>query len=216
MSQTQIEMDGAFNSFTGADIQAIITYNTSQGSGQLSLGTLSSVTVSVVREVNPMWALGDSTFKSISKGKRSITGTMTFMVLDKDALTKEVFGGTNFKHSGFGNVKAGEFGSTKDVSGTFTDDTLARQNLSNIMNSNMELDYADQLPPFNIIITFVNEHGSASVASLLGVSIVSQGIGWSMHDLESDQAYAYIARRYVPMQSMRNQVNLYGPPSQGR
>ena len=53
---------------------------------------------------------------------------------------------------------------------------------------------ADQLPPFDITITFSNEYGSQSVMRILGVTIVDEGGTMSIDDLITEQTMTYIAR----------------------
>jgi hypothetical protein len=58
---------------------------------------------------------------------------------------------------------------------------------------------ADQLPPFDITISFVNEYGSFSKMKILGVSIVDEGGTMSIDDIITEQTYTYIARGIQPM-----------------
>jgi hypothetical protein len=53
---------------------------------------------------------------------------------------------------------------------------------------------ADQLPPFDITISFSNEYGNQSVMRILGVTIVDEGGTMSIDDLLTEQTMTYIAR----------------------
>ncbi len=53
---------------------------------------------------------------------------------------------------------------------------------------------ADQLPPFDITISFSNEYNNQSVMRILGVTIVDEGGTMSIDDLLTEQTMTYIAR----------------------
>lgn len=197
-------LNEAFSSFTGADINAIITYNDSGTFKQKLIGTLSSITVSVVREVNPLWSMGSSDFRAVAKGKRSVSGTLVFTVFDKDPVVRDIFQDMTktdlFKEA---STQNNDFETTNGglLNGSTTAQSLsvqAAQNVRNLVGAQTRR-YADQLPPFDITISMTNENGASSVAAVRQIYIVSQGGGWSTHDLESDQVYSYIARFYEPL-----------------
>jgi len=60
---------------------------------------------------------------------------------------------------------------------------------------------ADQLPPFDITLTFVNEYGSFSTMRILGLSIIDEGGTMSIDDLITEQTFTYVARAIQPMTS---------------
>lgn len=57
-----------------------------------------------------------------------------------------------------------------------------------------ELMYADELPPFDIIITFVNEAGAVGKLVLYGIEIIHEGQTLSIQDLFTEVTYSYTAR----------------------
>jgi hypothetical protein len=61
---------------------------------------------------------------------------------------------------------------------------------------------ADMLPPFDVVITFVNEVGAMSKMKLMGVTIVDEGQTMSVDDLITEQTYSYMARGIQPMTGM--------------
>lgn len=194
----------SYSSFTGADINAVITYKENGTVMQKLIGTLSSITVSVVREVNPLWSMGSSDFRAVAKGKRSVSGTLVFTVFDKDPIVRDIFNdmtksdlfetalteNTDFTSNSGGLWEAAVSAQTLSIK--------AAQNVRNLVAGQTRR-YADQLPPFDITISMTNENGASSVAAVRQIYIVSQGGGWSTHDLESDQVYSYIARFYEPL-----------------
>lgn len=57
----------------------------------------------------------------------------------------------------------------------------------------------DQLPPFDITISFANEMGQLSRMSIYGVEFVSEGQTMSIHDLFIENQCQYVARDIDPM-----------------
>lgn len=58
--------------------------------------------------------------------------------------------------------------------------------------------YSDQIPPFNITLTGVNEQGYASTMAILGVDILNEGYGISIDDIVSEQQMTFVAREVSP------------------
>lgn len=58
----------------------------------------------------------------------------------------------------------------------------------------MEAVYADQIPPFDIAISFQNEYGQAASMALLGVEILNEGSGMSIDDITTEKACTFVAR----------------------
>jgi len=61
---------------------------------------------------------------------------------------------------------------------------------------------ADMLPPFDIVLTFMNEYGTASKMKIFGVTIVDEGQTVSIDDLITEQTYTYMARGIQPLITM--------------
>lgn len=61
---------------------------------------------------------------------------------------------------------------------------------------------ADMLPPFDIVITFVNEYGQYAKMKLFGVTIVDEGQVVSVEDLFIEQTYTFMARGIQPLVKM--------------
>ena len=81
MSQyTNSEYSQTYQSFSGADIKATF--------GNVVIGELASITVSVTREKAPVFTMGNPNPRSFSRGKRGIAGSLTFTVFDRDALAQ--------------------------------------------------------------------------------------------------------------------------------
>jgi hypothetical protein len=87
-----------FSAFSGADMQAIMTYIDGSGAmRQRVIATLNSLAISVVRDVNPLWGMGSPDFRSVTKGRRAISGSMTFTVFDRDPIMRDLYNAGNQK-----------------------------------------------------------------------------------------------------------------------
>jgi len=51
----------------------------------------------------------------------------------------------------------------------------------------------DQIPPFNIIITFNNEYGDVATMGIYGIRIVNEGATFSIDDMIAEQTNTYVA-----------------------
>ena len=56
------------------------------------------------------------------------------------------------------------------------------------------IEYADQLLPFNIVISMANETGARAKITLIDVEILNQGMGVSIDDLATSQNYTFVCR----------------------
>lgn len=61
---------------------------------------------------------------------------------------------------------------------------------------------ADMLPPFDVVITFVNEYGQVSKMKILGLTIIDEGQTVSVDDLIVEQTYTFMARGIQPLVAM--------------
>ena len=57
-----------------------------------------------------------------------------------------------------------------------------------------DVEYADQLQPFDITINFANETGAKAKMSLYGCEILNEGMGFSIQDLSTNVQYSFVAR----------------------
>lgn len=69
---------------------------------------------------------------------------------------------------------------------------------------------ADMLPPFDIVLTFFNEYGSAAKMKIFGVTIIDEGQTMSVDDLITEQTYTFMARGIQPMVHMAYEKERYG------
>lgn len=178
-----------YNSFSGADIKASF--------GNIIIGELQSITYSVTREKAPIFTMGDPNPRSFSRGKRGIAGSLVFTVFDRDALHQIKKGSKVYRQ---------KFNSSAATSGqTVTpvqDDYLITMadNRSRWAQSARPL-YSDEIPPFDISISFLNEYGHSSEMSIYGVEILNEGMGMSIDDITTEKSCTFVARGIRDMRS---------------
>jgi hypothetical protein len=73
--------------------------------------------------------------------------------------------------------------------------------------------YADQIPPFDITITFVNEYGQSAVRSIFGVELLNEGSGASMDDIVIEETMTYVARELGPMYTINRDALVEADPA---
>ena len=182
-----------YTTFSGADIVATF--------GGIEIGALSGITFSVTREKAPIYTMGSPNPRSFSRGKRGIAGSLIFTVFDRPALytmldknrangdPTQVFytrshnalpGDTSYKYRGIADVNDQALSVVKKVPY-----------------------YADQIPPFDITITFVNEYGQSAVRSIYGCELLNEGSGASMDDIVIEETMTYVARELGPMYTIK-------------
>lgn len=72
------------------------------------------------------------------------------------------------------------------------------------------LRYADQIPPFDITLTMVNETGDAAYMAIQQVQLVNEGGGYTLDDLNSEAAFTFVARSIIPLTSLMDTSNTGG------
>lgn len=156
-------------SFSGADIVATIKPFNGKPRVFAEIQTLS---YSIYRPTFPVYGLGQINPRGITRGQRSIAGTLIFTVFDRHVL--------------------------KSVIETYNDSTTQTQN-SLYKFTEDELVYmkeqmkTDELPPFDINISFLNEYGNAATLNLYGVHILTEGQTMSIEDMITENTMQYIA-----------------------
>lgn len=166
-------------SYSGCDIRAIVSFYDSNAEPDRRvkfkvLGDLQTMTYSTHREKFPVRTLGRTSAKGYTRGPRTIGGTLIFTVFDKEVLSEMLV--QNYQAD---SAKADNYGFLKAV-------------------------LVDQIPPFDITVSFVNEYGSVSKMVIYGVELVNEGQTMSIDDLITENVCSFVARHVDPMYSMRD------------
>ena len=175
----------------GADIVATF--------GGIEIGALSGITFSVTREKAPIYTMGSPNPRSFSRVKRGIAGSLIFTVLDRPALyTMLEKNYTNNKPMDFYTRAHNTLPGDTNALGRGIPGLEGGNNWTRDVQKKVPY-YADQIPPFDITITFVNEYGNAAVRSIYGVELLNEGSGASMDDIVIEETMTYVARELGPM-----------------
>lgn len=105
----------------------------------------------------------------------------------------------------------------RTVAGTLAFNTIDRAAFSTLVKRAEVSWYADgvladELPPFDISIIFINEFGEASYTLLEGVTLLDCGITYSLENVTLMENYSYMAKNLVPLQPLKDAKRLASPP----
>lgn len=146
----------ANNSFSGADMVAVMSINGGKVKGSCVLGTLQTISVSTSMNRMPIRAIGNINAKDYVMGQRTIAGSLVFAVFDKHFMYEAI----------------------EEIGG-----------LSTAGNHFL----ADELPPFDITISFANEYGRTAKMAIYGVRLINEGQVMSINDVFTENTYQYVA-----------------------
>lgn len=176
-----------YTTFSGADI--VCTFN-----GTV-VGSLSGITWSVTREKAPVFTMGSPNPRSFSRGKRGIAGSMIFTTFDRPALYNLVqnsLARDDFK------IWTRRWNLLPNMNSSIAANIVPVEAAENEVVQALPY-YADQIPPFDVTITYANEYGQAAVRQIYGVELLNEGSGVSMDDMQIEETMTYVAREVGPM-----------------
>lgn len=202
MNNSASEYTKTYTSFSGCDIVATF--------GSQVIGSLQAITYSVSREVAPVYTMGSAEPRSFSRGKRGIAGTMVFTVFDRDALiesmkkqvgkVRRIGGESSNVNTAIDPISIDEW--DQIMTGAVNQDTPGT--LANSITHEVEPQYADELPPFDVTISFANEYGQKAVLVIYGVQILNEGTGFSIDSVTTEKATTFVARRIDYMKNVND------------
>ena len=186
-----------FHSFSGVDITPIF-----QGK---PIGEIQAVSYSINREKAPVYTMGKADPRSFARGKRGIAGSLIFIVFDKHSLLDR------FKNSVFSADKD-ETGIRGQLNAAALFDTQAELATAGTPSNSFNQEevapwYADQIPPFDIVLAAANEYGAQATMRIFGVELLNENSGVSIDDIVTEQQYTYICRSITPWQFDQNSVD---------
>lgn len=157
-----------YTSFSGADIVASIRV---VGGKPIVFGEIQTISYSIYRPMTPVYTLGRINPKGVVRGQRAIAGSMIFTVFDRHVL-KQVMDAYRDQSDSFAVSYA-----------------LGQQDIYDLRQ------YAktDEMPPFDINISFMNEYGNSATLNIYGVHITSEGQTMSIEDMITENTMQYIA-----------------------
>jgi hypothetical protein len=192
-----------YTTFSGCDI--VPTFN-----GKV-IGELQGITYSISREKAPIYTMGSAEPRSFSRGKRGIAGTLIFTVFNRDALISEFKDSLSGKEGAgiqkfVANNRSSAYISIEDWDSQMSElanpggNTVAgAYGDVNKLVDTYEPEYADEILPFDITITFANEYKQRAVLVIYGVELLNEGSGYSIDSVTTEKAYTFIARKIQHM-----------------
>lgn len=177
-----------YTSFSGADIIATI--------GSVTIGELQSISYSVTREKAPIYTMGNPNPRSFSRGKRGIAGSLVFTVFDRASLS-EIKKQSTIKAHGLNNSDIFKTGANPE--GVHVDSTRSLDSVVSRWQNERNPVYTDEIPPFDITISFLNEYGQSAYMVIYGVECLNEGMGMSVDDISTERAITFVARAIEDM-----------------
>jgi len=207
MSQLFNSQTGLSTVFSGADVAIIF--------GDEYIGECMSFTIGINREAGPLYVMGRKSPIAIPKGKRGIGGSFVLAQLGYDALLEYIDSVQKDPRKQEIWIRKDEVvlqmnGSTADRSrtpeissagGATTAGAAANIAQSDLWQSAKPF-YVDQIPPFNITVVGVNEQGEKMGFRVYGVTILNNGLGISIDELNIEQKYTFVATASSRMQKL--------------
>ena len=179
-----------FNSFSGVDITPIF-----QGR---PIGEIQAISYSINREKAPVYTMGKADPRSFARGKRGIAGSLIFIVFDKHSLLDR-FAGAQFSADTDERGIRNQIGAAGQLAADFNAQVAEGGAADNSFNQELANPwYADQIPPFDIVLAAANEYGAQAVMKIYGVELLNENSGVSIDDIVTEQQYTYIARSITP------------------
>jgi hypothetical protein len=142
------------------------------------IANLSVISISTHRDKFPVTSLGNVGIKGFTRGHRVIGGTMVFQTFDRHAFYNAL---------------------------VELESQMTGQTVNQVIAAESTM-LADEMPPFDIIISMVNEDGVISYMSVLGVILQDEGRAISVDNINLSETYSYMAMAYIPMQPYASKI----------
>jgi hypothetical protein len=195
----------AYNSFSGVDINATIGTKTIVG--------IQGISYTVQREKAPIYVMGKKDPVSFARGKRAIAGSLVFIQFDGEPILKALAGlktlvGIDELRPEYrsneiipvAGTTVGPVGGAASINGPGNTTDFQQTNIVSASSDRMAANpwYADQMPPFDIVLTAANEYGYLAIMKILGCELLNQGNGISVDDIVSEHSYTFVASGLIP------------------
>jgi hypothetical protein len=184
------------NTYSGADIVATIGI---PGLATKTIGELQTISYSTHRVVNPVRSLGRINAAGFVRGPRTIGGSLIFTVFNQALIQR--FQGELFR----------EYNKLQSITGIKQNEDKKSVNNTNQMYQSFTATrrrvrrpdrmLIDEMPPFNVTISFANEFGSRSVLQILGIIVFKEGQVMSIEDIMTESTMQFIAQEVIPMEA---------------
>ena len=162
--------------------------------------------------------MGSAEPRSFSRGKRGIAGTLVFTIFDRDALIaglkEHVEQEKSFQRIGKNlNMEAMTLDdwdqkmTARAINGVSGVASKESDKITQNVAEKADLQYADEIPPFDITISFANEYGQKATLVIYGVEILNEGSGFSIDNVTSEKACTFVARKVDYMRPVKSNTD---------
>lgn len=193
-----------YNSFSGVDIKITM--------GGKEIGEMQGISYTITREKAPLYTMGNPNPRSFSRGKRGIAGSLIFLVFDRSNLLESLGPRAYFwadvedmtylkQYNVVDPSRLGQMASVKQA-GYATPELTASEEMRIGSVARARAWYHDQLLPFDVVLTAINEYGAAARMIVKGVEILNSGSGISIDDITTDENMTFVARDIIMWQSL--------------
>ena len=204
------ELVRSFNSMSGVDIKAVFAGR--------AVGTLQGISYSVARDKAPIFTMGSADARAFGRGKRHIAGSMVFIQFDMDPFM-EVLANPNKEDNQLKFLSdIDDLRPENERTGGFDQQLVAAEGSSNFPGAPVQSQesaistvggdqraavpwYADQVPPFDVILSGANEYGVLAQMKIHRAEILNSGYGVSVDDIVSEHSHTFIATSISPWMS---------------
>jgi hypothetical protein len=178
------------------------TYNASAGTDIVAtidgilIGNLNGISFSTTREKAPIYVMGSVDAVSFGRGKRGHAGSLIFTNFDRHALY-DIMNGTYIEGNKGTSDRYMYYAKSTDVPAAGRSLLLGNSHLDSLGalgSDKVVANYSDQIPPFTITLTSMNEYGNISAMHILGVELINEGSGVSIDDIVTETQMTFVAR----------------------
>jgi hypothetical protein len=178
------------------------TYNASAGTDIVAtidgilIGNLNGISFSTTREKAPIYVMGSVDAVSFGRGKRGHAGSLIFTNFDRHALY-DIMQGTFQEVNQGPSDRYKYYAKSTDVPAAGRSLLLGNSHLDSLGalgSAKAVANYSDQIPPFTITLTSMNEYGNISAMHILGVELINEGSGVSIDDIVTETQMTFVAR----------------------
>lgn len=150
------------------------------------VNTVIGLTISITREKVPVYTMGNKNPRSISRGKRSLAGSIQMQVFDREPMY-ELMNDPEHQFYAHGDdinwLK--EFKNNPFKAAVETDEPVK------VVKTPAR--YLDEMLPVDVTIVMANEYGNIGWGAIVGIEFLNEATSYSMDDASTQTSSTYIA-----------------------
>lgn len=205
----EIKIRSKAGGFSGVDISAVVRLPAINGVTEdvvYQLGSIHTLSYSVYTAKSPVKSLGFRNIKSLPRGTRTVAGTMVFNQINQHPLDDIGLSSILNDEKGILTYSSGSETYVRNsivnlpVAGEAVDvipPTISKRHMYDFAWDTRpfgQIIHPSELPPFDIILLFVNEIGNIGKMIIYGVDLISEGSVLSVEDIYTEVTYQYQAK----------------------